>query len=92
MGLAAAATVAVAVLIALTLLPALLGFAGQRVISGGVRFLTAKDPEDGSGRRTNGRRWADLVTKHRAVALIGGLVVAGVVSIPVASHAAGAAR
>lgn len=85
MGLAAAATVAVAVLIALTLLPALFGFAGQRVISGGVRLFTAKDPEDGSGRRTNGRRWADLVTKHKAVTFIGGLLVAGVVSVPVAS-------
>lgn len=85
MGLAAAATVAVAVLIALTLLPALFGFAGQRVISGGIRLFKAKDPEDGSGRRTNGRRWADLVTKHKAITFIGGLLVAGVISVPVAS-------
>jgi RND superfamily putative drug exporter len=34
MGLGGAATVAIAVLIALTLLPALLGFAGKRVSAG----------------------------------------------------------
>ena len=82
MGLAAAATVAVAVLIALTLLPALFGFAGRRVVDGGLRLFKPKDADD---TRTNGRRWADLVTKHKGITFVGGLVVAGVVSIPVAS-------
>ncbi|MET0467316.1 MAG: MMPL family transporter [Aeromicrobium sp.] len=84
MGLAAAATVAVAVLIALTLLPALLGFVGGRT-GGTVPFVTAPDPEDPTVKNTVGRRWADLITKHRIKTLIGGLVVAGVVAIPVAS-------
>ncbi len=85
MGLAAAATVAVAVLIALTLLPALFGFAGKNIGWGTLPFLNARDPEDQSGRRTNGRRWADLITTHRIKAFVGGLVVAGVIAIPVAS-------
>ena len=85
MGVAAAATVAVAVLIALTMLPALFGFAGRRVTSGGLRFLQRTNPDQVAHLRTNGQRWAELVTKHKAVTFIGGLVVAGVVAIPVAS-------
>ncbi len=54
MGLAAAGTVAVAVLIALTLLPALLGFMGPRAGRG-------KSP--GRESVTFGLRWARLVTK-----------------------------
>jgi RND superfamily putative drug exporter len=84
MGLAAAATVAVAVLIALTLLPALLGFVGGRT-GGKVPFVKAPDPEDPTVKNTVGRRWADFVTKHRVSTLVAGLVVAGVVAIPVAS-------
>ena len=86
MGLAAAGTVAVAVLIALTLLPAIFGFAKGRVFSGKLAFLKeVPDPADQSGRRTTGRRWADLVTKHKAVTFVGGLLVAGVLAVPVFS-------
>jgi RND superfamily putative drug exporter len=84
MGLAAAGTVAVAVLIALTMLPALFGFAGQR-IAGHLRFLKVRDPEARDGKITTGRRWAQFVTKHKAVTFVSGLVVAGVIAIPVAS-------
>ncbi len=84
MGLAAAGTVAVAVLIALTMLPALFGFGGRRAASGRLRYLNARDPET-DGVRTNGRRWAELITKHKAVTLVGGLLLAGVVAVPVAS-------
>ena len=85
MGLAAAGTVAVAVLIALSLLPALFGFAGPRIASGKLPFLKARDPEARDGRRTMGRRWADFVTKNKATTFVAGLVVAGVIAIPVAS-------
>ncbi|CAN5335453.1 MMPL family transporter [soil metagenome] len=86
MGLAAAFTVFVAVLIALTMLPALFGFAGKRVTKPGkIPFLKARDPEDHSGKLTNGRRWADFVTKHKVATFVTGLVVAAVVAIPVAS-------
>jgi RND superfamily putative drug exporter len=85
MGLAAAATVGVAVLIALTLLPALFGAAGRKIGWGKVPFVKAPDPEDNTVKNTVGRRWADLITKHRVKTLVGGLVVAGVIAIPVAS-------
>lgn len=53
MGLAAAGTVTVAVVIALTLLPALLGFVGRRIIGGRTRGLHARDPEaDGGAQRS----------------------------------------
>ncbi|MEV2238645.1 MMPL family transporter [Micromonospora sp. NPDC049891] len=64
MGLAAAGTVTVAVLVAITLQPALLGFAGRRVLPRRLRSsvpvaLTADDVPDGAARRSD-------VTTHRA--------------------------
>ncbi len=85
MGLAAASTVAVAVLIALTLLPALLSLAGRHVTDGHIPGLKDRDPEGDDDVATRGRRWAELVSRHRWPALGAGLVVAAVVSIPVAS-------
>ncbi|MCW2796828.1 MMPL family transporter [Nocardioides sp.] len=85
MGLAAAGTVAVAVLIALTMLPALFGFAGKRIASGKLPFLKARDPEARTDKRSNGRRWADFVTKHKVVTFVSGLAVAGIVALPLAS-------
>ncbi len=86
MGLGGSFTVAVAVLIALTLLPALLGFAGKRVTSGGLGFLTKRPVHSGDADvRTNGRRWVEGVRKHKWTALVAGVLVAGIASIPVAS-------
>jgi RND superfamily putative drug exporter len=82
MGLAAAATVAVAVLIALTLLPALLSLAGRRVAGGRIPGLKDRDTEDDE-IRTNGRRWVDLVSRFRVPALVLGILTAVVISIPV---------
>ncbi|WBB92525.1 MMPL family transporter [Verrucosispora sp. WMMC514] len=64
MGLAAAGTVTVAVLVAITLQPALLGFAGRRVLPRRLRSsvpvaLTAEDVPDDAARRSD-------VTTHRA--------------------------
>ena len=84
MGLAGAATVAVAVAIALTLLPALLAYAGRRVTTATLPGLKNRDPE-GDDVRTNGRRWVDLVTRFRVPALVAGLAVAAVISLPLAS-------
>ncbi|MEV0457923.1 MMPL family transporter [Catellatospora methionotrophica] len=80
MGLAAAGTVAVAVAITLSLVPALLGFAGPRI-------LTA-DRRKGIGRHRSqatmplGGRWARGVLRHRVPALLLALGVAGVMAIP----------
>jgi len=90
MGLGGAATVAVAVLISLTLLPAVVGVGGSRVTGGRQGLLTrwlAKRAgiPGGEGVRTVGRRWADFVVKHRVSTLLAGLGVAVVISIPVLS-------
>ncbi|MFF2639178.1 MMPL family transporter [Streptomyces niveus] len=58
MGLAAAGTVAVAVLVALTLLPALLGFAGDRVLPRKQRDGHAS-ADDGHASTNNGHASAD---------------------------------
>ncbi|PJI86658.1 MMPL family transporter [Luteimicrobium subarcticum] len=86
MGLGGSFTVAIAVLIALTLLPAILGFAGERVTSGGLRFLVGRPVHSGGPEvRTNGRRWVEGVAKLKWPALVGGVLIAAVASIPVAS-------
>jgi RND superfamily putative drug exporter len=74
MGLAAAATVAVAVLIAITLVPALLGFAGMRMAKG-KRLDTGAKP-------TMGARWVGLVTRHRLVAIALTVVALGACTLP----------
>ncbi|QRP44175.1 MMPL family transporter [Amycolatopsis sp. FDAARGOS 1241] len=79
MGIAAAATVAIAVLIALTLLPAVLGFAGTRVLSNRIR-LRRKPVE-----RSHGERWARFVARHRLPVLLTALAGLIVVAIPALS-------
>jgi putative drug exporter of the RND superfamily len=88
MGLAAAASVLVALLIALTLLPAMLGFAGMRAArftrlpllgarSERVARRSAADPDS-----TAGAGWARFVVRHRVPVLIGGIVLLGALAIP----------
>jgi RND superfamily putative drug exporter len=78
MGLAAAGAVAVAVLIALTLLPAMLGFTGHR-----VRSRRARDPEgDSVGTPAMGLRWAALVTRRPAAVLLVAVLGLAAVAIP----------
>lgn len=79
MGLAAAATVAIAVMVAITLVPALLGFAGARGIKG-KRFGVA-DPQT----QTMGVRWGDYVMRHR-VATIGLITVTTLALAVPATH------
>ncbi|MFC8525893.1 MMPL family transporter [Nocardia sp. NPDC057227] len=83
MGLGGAFTVAVAVLISLTLLPAILGFAGERVMQGKPRYLAKA--ADGAEPRTHGRRWVDGIARNKWGALAGGIAVALLASLPVAS-------
>ncbi|MEV5442135.1 MMPL family transporter [Streptomyces sp. NPDC052644] len=61
MGLGAAATVVVSVLIAVTLLPAVLGLMGERIASSAVPVLARRPrrvPRRTDGSRTLGERWA----------------------------------
>ncbi len=91
MGLAAAASVTVALLIALTLLPAMLGFAGTKVAkftrlpllgarAGRVARRSAADPDSSAGAG-----WARFVVRRRVPVLIGGIALLGVLAIPAAS-------
>ena len=79
MGLAAAFTVAVAVALALTLLPALLGFTGRRITAGKIRGLHSRDPEGGIAF---GTRWARAVARRPVAVLLVAVVGLGVVALP----------
>jgi RND superfamily putative drug exporter len=84
MGLAAAFTVVLAVAIALTLLPALLGMAGRRVLGGRIPGLRGGDPEASGGKPTAGRRWAGFVTRRPVAVLLVSVIGLGVLAIPAA--------
>ncbi|QEV18555.1 MMPL family transporter [Streptomyces alboniger] len=87
MGFAAAGTVVIAVLIALTLIPALLGYAGRRVMPmgeksrlfGGGRKATA----DQDGKPNMGTRWARFVVRRPIAVLLVGIVGLGAAALPV---------
>ncbi|MFH8840772.1 MMPL family transporter [Streptomyces sp. NPDC017868] len=81
MGFAAAGTVVIAVLIALTLIPALLGFAGDKVVSRKVRKGTAKTSDKPNG----GTRWARFVIRRPLMVLIVGVLGLGAIAVPAAS-------
>ncbi|MEP7018100.1 MAG: MMPL family transporter [Actinomycetota bacterium] len=82
MGLAAAGAVAVAVLIALTLLPALLGFTGHRVHSRATRTRDPERDSDSVGKPSMGLRWAAQVTRRPAAVLVVAGLGLAVVAIP----------
>ncbi|REK89884.1 MMPL family transporter [Streptomyces inhibens] len=86
MGLAAAGTVVIAVLIALTLIPALLGFAGMRVLPRKERKTLGGAQGSAAGDRPNmGTRWARFVLRRPVVVLLAGVIGLGAVAIPAAS-------
>ncbi|MQY09089.1 MMPL family transporter [Actinomadura macrotermitis] len=79
MGLAAAFAVVVAVLIALSLLPALLGFAGRRVVGGRIPGL--RGGRGGHGRGL-GERWARAVVRRPLPVLLAAVAALGVIATP----------
>ncbi|MFF4706805.1 MMPL family transporter [Streptomyces sp. NPDC001288] len=88
MGVAAAGTVVVAVLIALTLIPALLGFAGRRVRPTGEksRLLGGGRPKRKHADRPNtGTRWASFVVRRPVAVLLLGVVGLGAAAVPATS-------
>ncbi|MET7694067.1 MMPL family transporter [Streptomyces canus] len=84
MGLASAFAVVMAVVIALTLLPALLGFAGMRITKGKLLTRRMKSLERGEGEAW-GVRWAKLVTGHPVKALLVSVIGLGLLAIPAMS-------
>jgi RND superfamily putative drug exporter len=88
MGLSAAGSVLIGMLIALTLLPALLGFAGDKVAKflasplrpghyEQVAQLGAHHPD-----RTLGAAWARFVVRFRVPVLLGGVALLVVIAVP----------
>ncbi|MFE0131244.1 MMPL family transporter [Streptomyces sp. NPDC059037] len=98
MGFAAAGTVVIAVLIALTLIPALLGYAGKKVKPTGEKSKLlgggknkAADPEKAAADPTKepkanlGTRWARFVTRRPLAVLLVGIIGLGAAALPVSS-------
>ena len=83
MALGAAATVALAVLIALTFLPALVGLLGTRVFAARVPGVKAPDPED--DHPTMGLRWVRRVRQRPIAHLLVGVILLGLLAIPAAN-------
>lgn len=94
MGLAAAGTVVLAVLIALTLVPALLGIAGRRVgparerrrrVRRRARDAADEDgaAADGAARPSLGVRWARLITRRPLAVLLLGVAGLAALAVPV---------
>ncbi|MBV6699062.1 MMPL family transporter [Kitasatospora aureofaciens] len=77
MGMAAAGTVVIAVLVALTLVPALLGFIGRRVLPRKIR-KGGGEPSKENG----GARWARFVLRRPLAVLLGGVIGLGVLAAP----------
>ncbi|PQZ91128.1 multidrug RND transporter [Arthrobacter sp. MYb227] len=87
LGISAAFTVAMAVLIAITLTPALLGFIGTKLIS---KRAWAKNEAAGSEHAApkndaGNRGWGAIVTKRPWVAAIASIAVLAIVALPAAS-------
>ncbi|WSQ09806.1 MMPL family transporter [Streptomyces sp. NBC_01231] len=88
MGLAAAGTVVVAVLIALTMIPALLGYAGRKIRPAGEK--RGKRDKVGETEKASqvpakpgmGTRWAGFVIRRPAAVLLLGVVGLGAIAVP----------
>jgi RND superfamily putative drug exporter len=90
MGLSAAGTVAVAVVVALTLTPAVLSLVGRKLISKRA-WAKAEKHNAAPGHDTEDRAkdeyrsshgWGGIVTNHPWLALLAGVVLLGIVALP----------
>ncbi|WP_432052027.1 MMPL family transporter [Streptomyces xiamenensis] len=98
MGLAAAGSVLIAVLIAITMIPALLGFAGDRILprrtrdrpaapdatgtTGDTGDTGATDPGPAATRPNMGARWARFVLRRPLAVLLVAVVGLGTLALP----------
>jgi RND superfamily putative drug exporter len=83
MGLAAAGAVLVGVLICLTLVPALLGFWPNAVLSRGARRNSQRHRRKQLKTENGGSRWARIVVRHPLPVLLLGVVGLGAMATPV---------
>ena len=84
MGVAAAATVSLAVLIAVTLLPAMMGF-GRKRLGRVNRFLIKRPRRRAEGAPTLSTRYVKLITRRPLAVVLLGVAVLGAIAIP-ATH------
>ncbi|MFD3308876.1 MMPL family transporter [Streptomyces sp. NPDC058694] len=90
MGLAAAGTVVIAVLIALTMIPAMLGYAGRKIRPAGEKRRKASDAATPGKQTTSekqakpnmGTRWASFVIRRPVAVLVLGVVGLGAIALP----------
>ncbi|HCD3685272.1 TPA: MMPL family transporter [Corynebacterium striatum] len=83
MAIAAAATVVVAVCVALTFIPGLLGLFGTKVFAGRVPGPKVPDPED--EKPTMGLKWVRRIRAHPWMHLIAGVLLLGILALPAAN-------
>ncbi|MFC9942393.1 MMPL family transporter [Streptomyces pratensis] len=84
MGFAAAGTVVIAVLIALTLVPAMLGFVGKRIVGRKARKAAERD-DKAEAKPNMGTRWARFVLRRPVWVLLAGVIGLGAIAVPAAS-------
>ncbi|TCN49079.1 RND superfamily putative drug exporter [Rhodococcus sp. SMB37] len=80
MGYAAAFTVLMAVLIAISLLPAVLGLFGEKAFAGRIPGLSSRDPEGGEPGAA--KKFIGAITRRPLIPLIAGVVLLGVLALP----------
>ncbi|AOD21530.1 hypothetical protein IM25_07770 [Rhodococcus sp. p52] len=80
MGYAAAFTVLMAVLIAVSLLPAVLGLFGEKAFAGRIPFLNKRGSDDDTPKA--GAKFVGLITRRPAIPLIAGVVLLGALALP----------
>ncbi|MEU4741376.1 MMPL family transporter [Actinosynnema sp. NPDC023658] len=89
MGVAAALTIVVAVLVAVTLVPAVLGYLGRRVLPRKQRTAPPRTDVPADDAESHGRGffrgWIGAVTRNRVAALLLAVVGLGAVAVPVLS-------
>jgi RND superfamily putative drug exporter len=81
MALVASVTVLIDVLAALTLLPALLRFIGEKIVSAKAR---THSPKNDQAKRTFSLRWVGALIRYKWIAVCGIILVLGVVALPAA--------
>ncbi len=91
MGLAGAGTVAIAAIVAVTLIPALLGMAGDKIFRGKTKRLIAaaqaKGPRESHAQnhKTIWYKWGAAIVKRPVLVLIAGVAVMGIIALPARS-------
>ncbi|HET8992166.1 MAG TPA: MMPL family transporter [Rhodococcus sp. (in: high G+C Gram-positive bacteria)] len=80
MGYAAAFTVLMAVLIAISLLPAVLGLFGEKAFAGRIPGLNKRDPEGNEPGAA--QKFIGVITRRPLIPLVAGVVLLGVLALP----------